>query len=153
MRIWNFISPAALIAILGIAACGGEVGTTDSASAEIAGDKTKLAALIHQSHDKGTFPSGLALAMEDSVIAEEVYAAVMANPMLSSRIAMSSTSASTTNGTGSSGSAARSSTAPKKDILDKTEENVQKANERLDQAARVKKGAEDATKKVEGIFK
>jgi len=150
----NSIFLALLIGTIGIASCGGS--TPSDTSADIAGDKSKLADLIGEAHDRGTLLNGLTTAMEDSAVAEEVYAAAMANPMLARRFESSTEpTASTSSGTAarSSGTTARNSTAPKKDILDKTEENVQKANERLDQAARVKQGAEEAKKKVEGIFK
>ena len=127
--------------------------------AEIAGDKTMTADVMHQSHEHGTFDDALALAMRDSALAADVIAVVRADPRFAGMFGP-------TGSTGSTAAApsrtqvrsvartvpARSTSNNSGDVLDKAERTVQKANEKIDQAARVKKQADDARHKVEGIL-
>ena len=118
----------------------------------IAGDKTAMADMIRRSSAKGTFDDALALAMQDSAVAQEIFQAVKADPRFNA--------ANTATLTG--GTAAKKSTAPSRttartttrsgDVLDQSESAMKKANEKIDQAARVKQQAEEARRKVEGIF-
>jgi hypothetical protein len=120
----------------------------------IAGDKTAMADMIRRSYAKGTFDDALALAMQDSALAQEIFQAVRADARFNAPNTATAASASTagkktavTRTTSGTKSTARSG-----DILDKSEETMRKANEKIDQAARVKQQAEEARRKVEGIF-
>jgi hypothetical protein len=164
------IKPMALAAALLLAAgCQSQVDTSataDSTAAkdklgEIAGDKAMTADLMHRSYERGTFDDALALAMQDSAFAMEVMMAVKNDPRLAALLEPASTAASRS----TASTAAKRITAPKvravttqrtttsRDPLDRAEQTVRKANEKIDQAARVKRDAEEAARKVDGILR
>ncbi len=156
----KFLAIPPLVAAFGLMiGCEGKVETqqaptetTAERMSAIAGDKAMTADLMRQAHTKGTFDDALSLAMSDSLLAEEVLAAVRSNP-IAARLTPTSTASTASRSSSGSGSRSAATPASNKDALDKTEDAVHKANQRIDQAARVKKEAEEAKKKVEGIFK
>jgi hypothetical protein len=153
---------ALMVALMALTACETDVKTetaADTASVDhagaIAGDKTMTADLMHQSFEKGTFDDALTLAMQDSALAQVVAAIVRQHPELLADGAKSTTGATASRATGSRvATTVRSSTTPAKkgDVLDQTENKAKQVNQKLDQAARIKKEAEEAKKKVDGIF-
>lgn len=119
----------------------------------IAGDKTAMADMIRRSYAKGTFDDALALAMQDSALAQEIFQAVRAD----ARFNAPTTATVAAGATAAKKGAAVTRTATKAttrsgDVLDQSEQTLKKANEKIDQAARVKQQAEEARRKVEGIF-
>ena len=160
---------SALILALGIlAGCGGSdeaaQQTPDTATLtasrldEIAGDKKTTADLMRRSLERGTFDDALALAMQDSVFAAEVFQTVQANPRFA---ALTNTNAPTPAGKSVTSNSrrtparaiARQGTSRQSgDVLDKTEQKVQQANQKIDQAVRIKQQADAAKQKIDGIF-
>lgn len=155
-------------ALLFVVGCQSEVDTSATAEStaakdklgEIAGDKAMTADLMRRSHERGTFDDALSLAMQDSAFAMEVLMAVKNDPRLAALLEPQSTAKAST-----ASAAAKRGSAPKaralatqrattsRDPLDRAEQTVRKANEKIDQAARVKRDAEEAVKKVDGILR
>ena len=85
----KFLAIPPLVAAFGLMiGCEGKVETqqaptetTAERMSAIAGDKAMTADLMRQAHTKGTFDDALSLAMSDSLLAEEVLAAVRSNPI------------------------------------------------------------------------
>jgi hypothetical protein len=150
------------VALTALTACQTDVKTESAAdttsvdhAGAIAGDKTQTADLMHQSFVKGTFDDALTIAMQDSALAQEVAAIVRQHPELLADGTKSTTGTTASRATGSRvATPVRSSTttAKKGDVLDQTENKAKQVNQKLDQAARIKKEAEEAKKKVDGIF-
>jgi hypothetical protein len=163
----KMIMPLALAAALAImSGCGSRAdsnATADSTAtasnadrvAAIAGDKSMTADVMLQSHEHGTFDDALAIAMRDSSLAAEVMSVVKSDPRSAAMFDPSGTThvAVTTHPQSRTVARAGTSRSSSGDVLDKTERTVQKANEKIDQAARIKQGADDARRKVEGILK
>ena len=175
----TLVVPALAAALLMLAACEGRVETesrsvaADSAlllsdrTGEIAGDKTMTADLMRRSFEKGTFDDALSLALQDSALAAEVVAVLRADPryagllennssdapqpLLSSSTAKTSTAQNKPAQKGTVRSSTQGST--NRDPIDKAEQTMQKTNEKLDQAARVRDQIEEARRKAEGILK
>ncbi|MEP7220343.1 MAG: hypothetical protein ABI876_15575 [Bacteroidota bacterium] len=141
-------------------------GTTDStagASAQIeriAGDKTMMADIMKRAYEKGTFDDALALAMQDSSFAGKVFDVVARD----ARFAVMARDTSRSTATGSRVVAraitparvqSRTTTTQRSsgDALDKTENAVKKATEKLDQANRVKAQIDEARRKAGQISK
>ncbi|MDB5036419.1 MAG: hypothetical protein JWQ98_3660 [Chlorobi bacterium] len=139
-------------------------GTADSTAGttaqieKIAGDKTMMADIMKRAYEKGTFDDALAMAMGDSsfagkvfdVVARDARFAVMARDTSRSAVAGSRTvvrSAAPVR-VQSRTTAQRSSG----DALDKTENAVKKANEKLDQANRVRDQIDEARRKAGQIL-
>lgn len=154
-----------LLVVVGMIAgswgCGKQepVATTNPTVAEktqeIAADKTLTAEVMRQSFARGVFDDAFALAMQDSGLAEAAWATLAADPRFASRIVTQQSTAATSGSSQRSGRTTTStaSPTPRKDVLDQTEDAAKKANERLDQAGRVKKEAEEAKKKIDDILK
>jgi hypothetical protein len=163
----KMIMPLALAALAILAGCqpaSDTQATSEPVSAadrmaEIAGDKTMTADVMRRSHERGTFDDALGLALQDSALAAEVIGVLKNDPRFAAMLAPESAPSTARNGSASRATTVRqaarttSSGARSGDALDKTENAVRKANEKIDQAARVKQGASDAAKKVEGIFR
>ena len=163
------IKPMALAAaLLLMAGCQSQVDTSASADTtaakdklgEIAGDKTMTADLMHRSYERGTFDDALTLAMQDSAFAMEVMRAVQNDPRFAAFMAPQSSAAKTTaaagaqrSGTSKLRAVSTQRTATSRDPLDRTEQTVKKANEKIDQAARIKRDVDEAAKKVDGILR
>lgn len=158
------IVPALIMALGILAGCGGsdeapQIANTATVTAstidEIAGDKKTTADLMRRSLERGTFDDALALAMQDSIFAAEVFQTVQNDPRfaaLNNAPAQAGKSV-TSNGRTPARAVARQGTrAQSGDVLDKTERKVQQANEKIDQAARIKRQADEATQKIDGIF-
>ncbi|MEO6046084.1 MAG: hypothetical protein ABIQ57_01290 [Candidatus Kapaibacterium sp.] len=141
-------------------------GTADStagASAQIeriAGDKTMMADIMKRAYEKGTFDDALALAMQDSSFAGKVFDVVARD----ARFAVMARDTSRSTATGSrvvtraitpARVQSRTTTTTQRssgDALDKTENAVKKANEKLDQANRVKDQIDEARRKAGQIL-
>jgi hypothetical protein len=161
MKISMFV--AIMGAMLAFAACDTKVQSNSAAdslgvdrTAEIAGDKTRMADLMRQSYARGTFDDALAMAMQDSAFASAVARVVAADarpsaqkPVAASGSAAAPHTATTVVRRSTSGTASRSSG----DVLDKAEQTAHKANEKIDQAARVKEQAAEAKRKIDAILK
>ena len=164
--------PLALLAALTLmAGCESRVetaATTDSTvavadrAAEIAGDKTMMADAMRRSRERGTFDDAVALAIQDSAVAADMIAALKGDPRFAAMFGAPASTSTTPRGTTAQKATSRSTGGravvvrngtSSGDALDKAERTVQKANEKIDQAARVKQQADDAARKVEGIFK
>lgn len=152
----------ALIALAMMAACGsqdtqptpaGDTMTVSDRLGEIAGDKTMMADAMKRSLEKGTFDDALALAMTDSVFAASVVEVVRADPRYAALFAQTSAASRTASTARSSSSSSRRSTAASGDALDKTERAMKQANDKLDQAGRVRDQVDEAKRKAEGILK
>jgi hypothetical protein len=162
----RILALAASVGMLSLVACDSSdekgadvVVNSDSAAVEtIAGDKAQVARVLRRAHEKGTFDDAMAIVMQDSALAGELAALVRDDPRFAvaggtapQRVASTgATTASKT--TRPRTSTSSTTTARKGDVLDQTEASVKKANERLDQAARVKREAEEAKKKVDDIL-
>ena len=155
---------ALVVALTALTACETDVKTETAAdttavdhAGAIASDKTMTADVMHKSFEKGTFDDALTLAMQDSALAREVAEIVRQHPGLLADVAQPATGSAAQRATASrtTGTTARSSTTPAKkgDVLDQTENKAREVNQKLDQAARIKKEAEEAKKKVDDIFK
>lgn len=159
------IVPALFLALGILAGCdGGEkpqpvADTTTMAATtidQIAGDKTTTADLMRRALERGTFDDALALAMQDSVFAAEVFQTVQRDPRFAAMTAPNATLKKTVAGSGRTQTRAvarqGTSRAQSGDVLDKTERTVQQANAKIDQAARIKRQADEAKQKIDGIF-
>jgi hypothetical protein len=127
-------------------------------TAEIAGDKTRMADLMRQSYSRGTFDDALAMAMQDSAFASTVARIVAADARLTAQKPVAASSGSTASTSRTAATAVRRSTSGQAtrnsgDVLDKAERTAQTANQKIDQAARVKKQAEEAKRKIDAILK
>ncbi|MBC8145132.1 MAG: hypothetical protein H7X80_06060 [bacterium] len=165
---------AASIGLLTLVACdaGGDgranvvVGDSTAIDA-IAGDKNEVAKVLRRAHDRGTLDDALSLALDDSTLAVALAAALREDsrfltagePMIRKLSEAPSTTPAETKATkrstGSNNTSTNtntSTTTRKGDVLDQTERTAQKVNERLDQAARVKREAEEAKRQVEDII-
>lgn len=134
-------------------------GATDSAAIEaIAGDKEKVALVLARAQARGTFDDAIALALKDSTMAAEVAAIIQADPRFAMAVTTTGSAAAvraaSSKSTGARTTTARSTkgTAAKGDVLDQTESQAKKVNEKLDQAARVKKEAEQAKGTIDDIL-
>lgn len=143
---------------------GGNSGSLDTVAWEknVTGDKEKMAALMLQSHAKGTFDDALQLLLADSTIAMQIISTLKEDPRLAGMFASATVATPSTGGssrTAAAASRSRSTTrstataTPKKDPLDKAEDGVRKANEKLDQAARIRQAAEEARRKAEKVLR
>lgn len=131
----------------------------DSAAVEaIAGDKSKVALVLRRAHARGTFDDALAEAMKDSAMAGEIAAMIHADPRFATAATESATTAARAAASTTKRTPVRSTrsttttTASKGDALDRTEAEAKRVNERLEQAARVKREAEQAKRTVDDIF-
>jgi hypothetical protein len=162
--------------LLLLSACDRQVATpaagasADSSALErIAGDKDEMAALMRMSHRKGTFDDALTTLMHDSTIAAAVFEVVASDDRFAAITAVGSPVAPAgTSPTAASAAAAKklaaakstratttartTTTARRGDVLDQAENTAKKANERLEQAERIKREAEEAKRKVEVIL-
>lgn len=121
---------------------------------EVAADKTLTAEVMRQSFARGVFDDAFALAVQDSALAEAAWVTLTADPRFASRIGIQQPAAASRSAQRSGRIPTTSSSpVPSKDVLDQAEDAAKKANERLDQAGRVKKEAEEAKKKIDDIFK
>lgn len=135
-------------------------GGSDSAAVEaIAGDKSMVAQVLQRAHARGTFDDAMVEALKDSLMASEVAAIIQADPRFAAMFssgagttAARTATSSSTKSTGGNTARSATSTTSKGDALDKAEQEAKKVNERLEQAARVKREAEQAKKTVDDIF-
>ncbi len=136
----------------------------DSATAadRIASDKMMTADLMRRAQLKGTFNDALAIAMQDSAVAREVMETLAADPRYSATT-VATTSAPAAKSTAKSVAPAGRTVVVRKssgtaktnnsgDVLDKTERTVQTANEKLDQAARIRQQVDEARRKAGQIL-
>src|SRR5690349_10853199 len=147
---------ALMVALTALTACETDVKTAATAdttavdhAGAIAGDKTMTADLMHQSFEKGTFDDALTIAMQDSALAREVAAIVKQHPeLLADAIQPATGSATRATASRAVGTTVRrtTTTTSKGDVLDQTENKAKQVNQKLDQAARIKKEAEEAKK-------
>jgi hypothetical protein len=154
---------------LAVAACdaSGDARTTasaaDSASIDaIAGDKATVALVLRRAHEKGTFDDAMADALKDSALAGEVVALLRDDPRFAlgaetpagaaTARPVASLGSTAKRGAATQSSRSKTTSARKGDVLDQAESGVKKANERLDQAARVKNDAAEAKRKIEDIL-
>ncbi len=127
---------------------------------EIAGDKTMTADLMQRSFQKGTFDNALRLALADSALATEMIAVIRAdaryaallNTKTSQSTTVTATKTASSRGTGTPSSATTQKSSSG-DPLSKAERAMHQANEKLDQAGRVRDQVEEARRKTQGIFK
>lgn len=152
----------ALIALAILAACGsqdtqpapaGDTMTVSDRLGEIAGDKTMMADAMKRSLEKGTFDDALALAMTDSIFAASVVEIVRADPRYAALFEKAPATSAARSTARSSSSSSRRTTASSGDALDKTERAMQQANDKLDQAGRVRDQVDEARRKAEGILR
>jgi hypothetical protein len=165
----QILSLAALVSMLVIGCSDGDdaapmvqVGRNDDSAAveAIAGDKSRVALVLQRAMARGTFDDALAEALKDSMMAAEVVRIIDADPRFARVAATAGTT--TANATTakraaassprSASSGARTTMAAKGDALDRTEAEAKKINERLEQAARVKREAEQAKRTVDDIL-
>lgn len=153
---------AAAIAVAALAGCSSNSdqqqttpAVSDSAMTQvqidrIAGDKNLMVEVMKRAYDKGTLDDAIELSMSDSTFASQVMAMVATNPNLSALFASNGTKGAATQ-------AARkrvaSVAAQRGDALDRTEQSMQKANAKIDQAGRIKDQATDAKHKIDVILK
>lgn len=161
------VIPALAAALLTLAACDSRVETdpqtvpvpavTDHVG-EIAGDKTMTADVIRRSFEKGTFDDALSLAIADSALAAEVIGVLRADPRYAGLLQKEPATATSlaAKSTSSKSSTSRSSAQRSQsggDPIDQAERTMNKTNEKLDQAARVRDQIDEARRKTEGIFR
>lgn len=157
----------ASICLLTLGACSADgdgrvaTGTIDSTTInQIAGDKNDVAAVIRSAHEHGTLDDALALVMADSAMAADISRVVRDDarfvasdvqpiaPTASAPATQRSSSPARAKSTGTS----TTTTTKKGDVLDQTEATAKNVNERLEQAARVKREAAEAKRRVEDIL-
>lgn len=163
------IALAAAIGVFSLAACDsnsgarGDVANDSTAMEAIAGDKAKVAEVMRRAHARGTFDDAVALVLADSAMAYDLFGALRSDPRFSATHSATSTemeSNATAGGSMKSKAvglktptrSTSNTTPPKGDVLDQAERKAQQANEKLEQAARIKKEAEQAKRTVDDII-
>jgi|GEM_PF-2178016 len=122
----------------------------------IAGDKTLMADAMRLSFEKGTFDDAFGMAIADSALAAEAIAVIRADPRYATMLDDTATTSSDPHkATVVSSSSKRNGTAKSSggDALDRTENAMKQANEKLDQAGRVRQQVDDAQRKAQEILR
>lgn len=158
---------AVAMATLAVVGCDTRVDQTsrapqaDSVAAQgeierIAGDKRLIVDVMKRALDKGTLDDAIELAMQDSLFANQVIATISADPRLSEgfqKKEVARTPAKASPVVSSRSSRGSSGTARSGDALDKAERTAQQANQKIDQAARIKQQATEAKRKIDEILR